>query len=127
MRTISGATLLARFPPTWQRCRRSCRFPPSPRGNHDTAEPSLSTAVRETFSRGFTELLNHPRLEIITVGAEDGAVGRRRGLDVQPAPGSLPEAEHGRDRRVRGLEILRDYPAELHSRGGIYNKPTNRP
>lgn len=54
-------------------------------------------------------------------GAEDGAVGRYRGFDVQPAPGSLPEAEYGRDRRVRGLEILRNYPAELHSRGDIYH------
>jgi len=39
-------------------------------------------------------------------GAEDGAVGRYRGFDVQSAPGSLPEAKYGRDRCVRGLEIL---------------------
>lgn len=49
--------------------------------------------------------------------AENGTVGWYRGFNVQSASGSLPEVKYGRNRRVRGLEVIRNYPSELHSRG----------
>lgn len=57
-----GATAALRFPPTWQICRRSCRFPPSPRDTPVRRNEVFVWRSRSVFP-AVSRLISHRELK----------------------------------------------------------------